>query len=214
MTRTHRLGALFASAALLASLTVATVAAPASAGPACTYNMATDMQDYDPTGAKVNFYPLGTALSGEVVCGGPGKDYVKIVDVGGIFIGRGGSDEVLHNHGKFYGGPGNDGGTHTHGTGKSYGGSGNDSFANIYGKFYGGPGNDTVGSVHPIGVFRGDAGRDTVTAWLYGTFIGGRAMTRCYGSRRAASSSGASAPIGRGSSTPAGASSAVHGTTT
>jgi hypothetical protein len=193
-TRSRRTGALIASAALLASLTVATVAAPASAGKCEPY-------DFDAVEAATDgcFYatePITdrpTVLAGVVLNGSSGDD--SVARVFGTFNGGEGDDTVaILNRGTFNGGEGDDIVTNMYSDATFNGGSGNDVVqfdVKPRGTFNGGPGNDAAKRVD--GTFNGGSGDDyadfvrggdstfnggsgndcTVTVLPFATFAGG-----------------------------------------
>jgi hypothetical protein len=122
-TRLRRAGALLASAALLASLTVATVAAPASAArPKCDGKVATIVSH-----RKVI---RGTSRADVIVAKGNKNNTI---------FGKGGRDRICGGKGKdkIFGGPGND---------RLFGGSQNDYIKGQGGKddIFGFTGNDTL----------------------------------------------------------------------
>lgn len=94
--RTHRRSlTVLATAGLLASIVAVSAVVPATAAPACTYDM-TSMEGYDASGESLNVYERhgGIVYPREVVCGGAGADAVDAVF--GTFIGRGGDDIVTY----------------------------------------------------------------------------------------------------------------------
>ena len=142
----RRVIALAASGALLASLAIATVAAPVAANGddrECTMHgtKGDDVVDYVP--------------AGEVFCGHQGNDHVD--GIHGVFIGGPGDDSTRWNDGLFYGGPGDD------------------SVYFNWGPFWGGPGNEyvynNVGDGND-GVFYGGPGLDYQN-WGRGVFVPG-----------------------------------------
>jgi hemolysin type calcium-binding protein len=121
-SRTRRTMALLASAALLASLTAATVAAPASAKPTCQGQPATIV------GTNVGEVIIGTSKNDVIVARG-GHDIVR---------GGGGNDIICGNSGndKLIGGPGADVLLGQNGRDKLFGSPGRD-------RLLGGPADDS-----------------------------------------------------------------------
>jgi hypothetical protein len=154
MTTLRRTGALIGSAALLASMTVATVAAPAAAGKCEPF---TGSFPADPADCYYATDPIdGIEFEWD------GVDYVP---VSGLTVPAGvtlnGTDErserdlVYQVDGTFNGG------------------GGNDWVAIVTGTFNGGPGIDTAGTVEDGATFTGGSGTDRVVDHLDGTFYAG-----------------------------------------
>ena len=147
------------SAALLASMSIAVLVGPVSAGD-CTYTFPDD-------GGK---YPGGTVVAGDVICGGPGDDYVATME-GGRFLGRRGDDSVeTMAGGQFFGGVGAD---TVYVVGDGIGKIAADLALVATGaSFHGGPGNDAAETVSAGSTFFGGSGRDSVNE-LVGLFRAG-----------------------------------------
>ena len=176
MITLRRTGALLGSAALLAAMTVATVAAPAAAGkcepftgsfpadPADCY-YATEPID----GIKFeligwDLVPVGglTVPAGVTLNGSDDRsesDFVYQVD--GTYNGGGGLDRVAILTGTFNGGPGLDIADTVEAGATFNGGGGQDVVTDLDGTFYAGGGGDYVNRLHD-GTFYGGGGYDRV----------------------------------------------------
>jgi len=163
----RRTGAFLASAGLLASLTVATVAAPAAAG---------KCEEWTGSGQFGQCYYVGntpidasTNVNGFTLNGTSDDESVQAVrDIPipgggvykGVFNGGGGADSVIReNRGTFNGGSGDESVKENVGT--FNGGTGDDSVEENRGTFNGGPGDDSVTTMVG-GTFAGGAGSDVV----------------------------------------------------
>jgi hypothetical protein len=152
MAGRSRTMARLATGGVMLTLALAMVAVPASAaGPKCTYSF--------PDGGGVY---AKTVVAGDVLCGGPRRDEVRLME-GGIFMGRRGQDRVRRMEGgKFKGGP------RTDLVGLMNGGT-----------FIGGDADDYIvsGWIRPGtmtgGTFRGGRDGDWVGSLLGGTYDGG-----------------------------------------
>ena len=165
--RLRRLTALLGSAALLASMTVATVAAPASAVNCVPWTDQTVVNDgdcYYYDGLDINV----AEMDGGEVTGGPDHDFVDTLS-GGTFNGGGGNDgvRVIDNNfvgdgGTFNGGKGDDW-VEALGVGTFNGGPGDDVVVGeLYdGPFNGGPGDDCADVVYGGATYAGGGGSDT-----------------------------------------------------
>ena len=146
-TRLRRTGALLASAAMLASLSVATIAAPAAAQLSCDGLLATitdnDGNDLDNTVGKIE----GTA----------GPDVIVGTDGDDIIYGLGGNDRICGGLGddEILGGDGND---------RLFGGSGDDEIAGLRGHddIFGFAGADRITGGAGRDFVKGGSGGDTI----------------------------------------------------
>lgn len=158
--------------------------ASVSAKSECTVRMA-DMPGYDPSGRTTNYYPdpktahKHTVQKGEVLCGGPGDDFVGRVAKGGTFLGRQGDDGVTTLRGTFLGHDGADEVGNIYRQAVFLGGRGPDRVDNLDdGRFSGGPGRDYVELMgtrgEDIAYFAGGKGADRVEFMEGGRFFGAR----------------------------------------
>jgi len=168
----RRSGAFLASVGLLASLAVATVAAPVSAGgcQAFTGSFESGVTCYYATEPiNINILPAGVTLNGA-----DASNFIGQVD--GTYNGGSETDLIESNTGTVNGGPGGDrvftnAGTFNGGPGGDLADDNgyNATFDPIQATFNGGSGNDRVLNNSALGVFAGGGGSDCYNGPANGT---------------------------------------------